>query len=514
MCECCKKSYIIFSLTPFFIVCIALNFLTILKSPYCDGKFDFDDLKANWEMSPIISISFDQSYFYNLNEKINKNNLKNLHKALTVKRLNKKYNYKYLLREDINEPGIHPCGKDGAGNYLFLPKNIECPINEYKISSNSNPDIDKNEETRYYHYETTKIYNGIYLHYSNENINGTILTDIDFELQSLDEINDLYELYEYMYYPDIYGYNYEPYRKINFTSNEIIEKGYTLYLIMKNYMGFIFNPNKDGKRDLTDFKVIYNYNIRLYLNIISLILLFISLITLFIDNIREGEPAIFQILTTIFLYIQVVIQIIIFIYYGRKDQVDKIIERYYDFCNQDEDYYIYDDINLGFIVTITALYISLTNHRENDNNYYYYLVYYFRYSFFNNCCFCCKEIVAKNREKNERIIRELKDDISQLKSEKNEYNRKIKGLESKNKKILKEIVNKSNILNNMKDEENSFWNINEEEEIKFEIKFQQLMKDNEPNIKKYENIKNEIQKIEKEINYYKMIEFKQELNNQ
>ena len=87
-------------------------------------------------------------------------------------------------------------------------------------------------------------------------------------------------------------------------------------------------------------------------------------------------------------------------------------------------------------------------------------------------------------------------------------------MESKNKKILKEIVNKSNILNNMKDEENSFWNINEEEEIKFEIKFQQLMKDNEPNIKKYENIKNEIQKIEKEINYYKMIEFKQELNNQ
>ena len=145
-CDCCKTSYIIWSLSPFYIVAIVLNFLSIFRMPYNKGVYE--DLKTNWEKSPIISISIDQNYFNNLNGKINENNVKDLHKALTVKRLDKKYNYKYLLREDVNEPGFHPCGTDKAGNHLFLPNEVECPINELKISNSPNP----NSTRKYWNY--------------------------------------------------------------------------------------------------------------------------------------------------------------------------------------------------------------------------------------------------------------------------------------------------------------------------------------------------------------------------
>ena len=126
MCErcekCCKKSYIIVTLLPFYIVAMIINFLSILRAP--NYKKEYDDLKASLEKPPITSISFDQNYFNNLKGKINKDNVKDLHKALIVRRLDKKYKYKYLLREDGNEPGFHPCGKDNSRNYLFLPNTI------------------------------------------------------------------------------------------------------------------------------------------------------------------------------------------------------------------------------------------------------------------------------------------------------------------------------------------------------------------------------------------------------
>ena len=55
--------------------------------------------------------------------------------------------------------------------------------------------------------------------------------------------------------------------------------------------------------------------------------------------------------------------------------------------------------------------------------------------------------------------------------------------------------------------------MNEEEKIKFEKKIKELKNDNELDNRKFENLKSQIKRIEKEINYYKMIEFKQELNN-
>lgn len=494
MSECCKKSYIIWILSPFYIVAIVLNFLCLFRLPYNRGLYD--DLKQSWEKSPIISISFDQYYINKLKGKINVNNTNELHKALVVKRLDKKYNYKYLLREDVNEPGFHLCGKDGQGNYLFLPNDIDCPINEFRISFSPNPDSDKDEYNYFYHYKTTIFYNGIYLHYSNENIYSSILTDIDFKL-----VNSMYD-------------NYEPYRQISFTSPRIIEKDYTLYLIMKDYMGLSLSPPIDGKRDLTDFKTFLNYGNKLYLNIPSLIFLILSFITLMIDNIKEGKPPIFQIITIIFLYIQMVIQIIIFIYYGKLTEINLIMNKYYNIYSFDSEYFDYSTVVFSFVVIITTFYLFLTNHRYYDNNYYYHLVYCFRYSIFNKCCYCCKERVERNKERNSRIISELNNEINKLEEEKYEYSKEKKKLIDINKKILEEIVNKSNILNNMKDDKNSFWNMNEEEEDKFEKQFQQLIKDNELNIKKFENLKNQIKEIEKEINYYKMIEFKQELNNQ
>ena len=438
--------YIIVSLLPFYIIAIVFNFLSIFRMPY--QREEYKDFKESLEKPPITSISFDQNYFNNLKGKINKDNVKDLHKALIVKRLNKKYNYKYLLSEGINKPGFHQCGIDQERNGLFLPINIECPINDLRISNSSDPNsiIDNYNYYNYnYNYNTTKLYDGIYLHYTNENIHSTILTDIDFKI--LD-------------YNDFQIYLYE---KINITSPRISEENSTLYLIMKNYIGI--------NEDLNFF---LSYNNKLYLNIASLILLFQSLVTLFIDNIKFGEPAIFHIITTISLYIQLVIQIIIYIYYGDLLNLDVVIEKYYDIKELDSEYFKYNTVLLSFIVIITGIYISLTTFRDNDKNYYYYLVYCFRYSIFNKCCYCCKERVERNKEENKRIIRELDNDIHKLDNKLSECDEEKRNLIDKNENLLFEIKDKSSILNSMKDEENSFWNMNEEEKIKFEKKFKEL----------------------------------------
>lgn len=488
MAECPTGCYLIGILSPFYIIAIVLNFLSIFRSPY--NIEECANLKENWEKQPIISISFDQKYF-NLNGKINKNNLKDLYKAFIAERLDKKYNYKYLLREDVNEPGFHPCGKDTERNYLFLPNEVECPINELIISFSSNPEIFK-DENNYYHYKSAKFYDGIYLHYTNENINSTILIDIDFQL-----VETTYERYQHF--------------------RQIIEESYALNFAKKYYIGFILKPMIDGKRDLTDFKAFLNYDKKKYLNIASLILLFLSLISVILDILGEGYLPIFQIITTISLYIQIVIQVIIYIYYGEIEQLDEILKKYYynhySFYHKIVTKYLkYNTVVLSFVVIITGYYLPFTSHRKNDKNYYYYLVYCFRNINFYECNSFCKERVEKNKVRNNRIISELEDDIDELDDKISECDREKRYLIDENEEILKEIVNKSNILNNMKDEENSFWNM-KEEEIKFEKHFQKLIKDNELNIKKFENLKNQIKNIEKEINYYKMIEFKQELNN-
>ncbi len=474
--------YIIVSLLPFYIIAIVFNFLSIFRMPY--KREEYKDLKECWEKPPITSISFDQNYFNNLKEKINRDNENDLHKALIVKRLNKKYNYEYLLKKGINKPGFHLCGTDEKGNKLFLPIKIECPINDLRISNNSDPNSVIDQDN-YYNYNTAKLYDGIYLHYTNENIYSTIITDIDFKI--LD-------------YSDFQIYLYE---KINITSPRINEENCTLYLIMKYYIEFSEN-----------ISTFLNYDNKLYLNIASLILLFQSFVTLIIDNIKFGEPAIFQIVTTISLYVQLVIQIIIYIYYGEIKGLDYIIKEYYNVYELETKYFKYNTVLLSFIVIITGIYISLTTFRDNDKNYYYYLVYCFRYSIFKKCCYCCKERVERNKEENKRIIRELDNDIHKLDNKLSECDEEKRNLIDKNENLLFEIKDKSSILNSMKDEENSFWNMNEEEKIKFEKKFKELKNDNELNIRKFENLKNQIKRIEKEINYYKMIEFKQELNNQ
>ena len=485
MCErcekCCKKSYIIVTLLPFYIVAMIFNFLSILRAP--NYKKEYDDLKASWEKPPITSISFDQNYFNNLKGKINKDNVKDLHKALIVKRLDKKYNYKYLLREDGNEPGFHPCGKDNSRNYLFLPNNIECPINELRISNSSDPNSVKTEdENNYYNYKTTKFCDGIYLHYSNENILSNILTDIDFKIVELA------------------NHHYENYNQINFTSNRIIEENYTLYLILKDYI---------------ECSACSNYENKLSLNIASLIFLFLSLVTLFIDNIKEGDPIIFHVLTTISLYVQIVFQIIIYKNYEGTIGLSFIMEKYYDINELESGDLKYNTLVLTFVIVIAGLYFFLTNHRENDKNCYFSVVYcfYFIISSSDKCCYCCKERFEKNKEKNNKIILDLDNDIYELDNKISEHKREEKELIDKNENIIFEIEDKSKILNRMKDEEKSFWKMNEEEKIKFEKKIKELKNDNELDNRKFENLKNQIKRIEKEINYYKMIEFKQELNN-
>ena len=178
----------------FFVIFILfLNILLFIKGEFNNGYFK--TLEKNWRMSPITNITIynPESNLLSINKK-QKNieqyildtfygikNLENYNERINIFiwrdkffqiELDKNYSYENLFKNSIKEEG-KICGKDSEGFDIFFPSYIECPINYIEIS---NSEIPKN--TNISNITTFNLKNNHYLHFSRDNIEGTILTKL------------------------------------------------------------------------------------------------------------------------------------------------------------------------------------------------------------------------------------------------------------------------------------------------------------------------------------------------
>ena len=163
------------------VISIILSIMTFVNFPYNDEYYN--EYINTLKLTPISSISINYDI---MNKKIKEKNILNL------ERLDSEYNYEYLILN--NNKYNHPCGYDKKRNFLFLPNDIECPINYIKISNSQYPDDIK------FNYKTIKIADDLFLHYSKNNIYGYIYNNISFYLDSSSS--------DYMLDTNIYNYNF------------------------------------------------------------------------------------------------------------------------------------------------------------------------------------------------------------------------------------------------------------------------------------------------------------------
>ena len=168
------------------IICLFYAILIFTFKPYNDDRFIKFIEQINLNPISSISVNVDTiNYFINNPDKeINEKNI------IKLERIDSNYNYEYLITNDNKDN--HPCGIDGTFNYLFVPNNIDCPINFIELSDE--PILNDVK----FLYETIKITNSLYLHYSNNDITGYIYNNISLILNNNNigyKINTILSLY-------------------------------------------------------------------------------------------------------------------------------------------------------------------------------------------------------------------------------------------------------------------------------------------------------------------------------
>ena len=136
---------ILFPINFFFIIFFIFDILNDNRI-----KNNYDKIYNNWELSPIKIITSHNYY--------------NFTYSFEYERFTK-YNYYNIL-----EKNGKICGKDNKGNDLYFPDDEECPINDIYISevNEAKPD-----------YIIKNIDNKVFLYYTNQNIEGKIIIDVE-----------------------------------------------------------------------------------------------------------------------------------------------------------------------------------------------------------------------------------------------------------------------------------------------------------------------------------------------
>ena len=474
---CCCKCLIIlnfiFSILGI-ISCLVFNYFCFRYKPY--NEEDYKKLINNWEKTPIVSVSYNKDYLSNLNfDEFSSNNLLNL------ERLSKKYNYESLLIEDFEDKNYHLCGKDTLGNALYLPKSINCPINEIEITHSSIP------SKNIYDYTTIKLDSNTYLHYSNNNISGFILNDIKI-FSSLSD----YQKAQFIKY-----FRNNIFRSFVYDSS-LLNKQFIFGF--ETYIGYptIYDAGYE-KRNLTYFHLIMNQkSIRTGINVFTFIIyciLFIFTILTIISDKLAG----LHLLIILFGLISLLLHLFILIYL-------------------DSDTYFAEELSNGYnffliICNFGYLLFYMVYHSFNSGvNFYYYLVYIFRYGFSCEICTTCKR---KNEERKNNEIRKINLEIQELENELDKYKKENDNKKNENKEILEliEILRKTlELKKNNISKSTNIVNVQIEEEIEIVNEIKNLENTKKDKIEIYNDLCNQISEIEKEINSLKMKQLK-EMNN-
>ena len=469
------------------ITAIVFNIINLKNNPFNDEPYKI--IINNWKKVPITSISINDSFLHSLNRKVNKEDLNDLSNMFIIKRMTKKFDYEYLLKEDIGDKNFHPCGTDEGNNHLFLPKNIECPINEIEITQSSSPS--KSE----FNYITVKIYDNLFLHYTNNNIDGKIVNDFYLDL-----------LFSYS---SSYDTNYE----FRFSSEELplLNSGQYLSVFIDFYKSYSFNYDVGyEKRDLTRFHFIINGKFYQYLlNSISLIILIIIFINIILTLISENLVGFIFINFTL-LYIDICIEVFLN-YYVFNDEKDIFV--YLNDMGKNQNLKIkYNFIQLCIIISFAFFYQISNSSLFPLSNYYYYLVYPCRYGFTCKIFDRCKK---SQKEKHIIIINNIDNELKDLNHKLKEYNEEKLKMKDENKNILTELHEKYKELNKLKEKSKMEINFHFEENfiIKFKNEIEDLEKNKKNEVDELKKLNKEIDDTEKKINFYKMKNFNDQILN-
>ena len=149
----------------FFIICFSFSIAILMINPYKGKNFTY--LTDNWELNPIkgIEIKDKSSSKIDSIDNVEKKEIYNWDKkTFKLQRLDSNY-------IKMSETNDKLCGTDNYGNKLYVSDNDDCPINYLYIGNTLPSNINFN-------IKTIPLNNGKNIYFSNENIEGKIITDI------------------------------------------------------------------------------------------------------------------------------------------------------------------------------------------------------------------------------------------------------------------------------------------------------------------------------------------------
>ena len=432
-CYCIMKYISIIIGIVFTILCIIYNSLAFTYKPYNDEYYI--EIINNWKLTPISSISINTDI---LNNEIElDSSIEN--KILILNRLKPKYDYEYLYLN--NDTKHHPCGTDDMNNYLYLPNDMQCPINYIKLTNKEIP------EDNVHNFTIIQIQDNLYLHYSNNFIENSLINDVSIKISDYDIIN--------LNKGEYYG-----------LSRDLTEKYYYIA---------IFHSKK----------------IRIAINIITLIFLIIVIINFIITLKIENSHAL-HLLNILILVTNILLESIINVYFDKN--------KFFDIGEKLDKKAEYNNYLFKFFCVLSAVYLVLVTILHPKANFYYYLIYPFRFGY-NWMNF---KINEEEEEKNQNDK-----EIERLNKEIEKYNNEINELEKIREQIMEQIREKNDELNNENKKKENLKVITDK--IKSEKEYLDNIK--KEDYIEYKKILMERKNIEKKINYYKFISFKQKINN-
>ncbi len=284
-----------------FLCYLTISIMFLKKKIFDDNNIK--DLAFNWKSNPIQDINIiDNSNTENLKSI---GNFKGIINQINEQEIyiweGKKFSftyYKMQYKDLFNNKNTKVCGIDNLNNKLYFPVNLKCPINYIEITNNPIPSISNLS------FKTFQISNSKYLHYTNEYIEGRILTDLKIaskdgfcEYKDYDnEFSDYFRDYNiekenkgckrnlfddsYIEIDNMEIINLLSQNNLNQAINYLYPKDSIIYLFKRTYIGYQYPSKKDIKL-VINFEIIKKINISLFGFLFYIILSLIILCNLF-----------------------------------------------------------------------------------------------------------------------------------------------------------------------------------------------------------------------------------------
>jgi len=474
---CCHKCFMIFN----FILAVIPLIISLYYNYLCFKKRTKDDdsyqnLINNWKSTPISSISLNSDYYGSLNYPISKEDEEFFLNKVKLEHMNESFYYEDLLTENISDKNYRPCGIDSLGNALYFPLDVECPINEIEVTTSRYPSNSN------YRYTTIRLYNNIYLHYSNNNASGYLINNFKVIISS-------YQNWEYESEISEYKYNFS----IPIGDSEIV-------FIFPCYIGYPvkYDTGKEKRNLFYNFYFIFHRKTLSKISDIFSFAIFLILLVLTIIILITDKLSGLHLVVVILSLIAYGLRLFVFFYFNLSEIIAE---------DNEEENNINTEMKEDIIILITfgaygffyCVFFSL----RIGNSIYYYLVYIFRYGFYCQICECCKK---RKREKFERELNAINEENNSLINKLKENKRQLLRINQEIQETSREIEVQQKLLEEKKRSagNNVDINIQIQEETEIEIKIKNFEESHKSEVDKFNELKKQINEIEKQINFYKL----------